>query len=244
MGLSDKKSPTGRSVISWQPVSLQKKMKRNRLPRNRLPSYCYAHHSPELQAMRKFSRHRPPLSLIGLTNRQALQAAFGIVQDDVAALVGVSRATLTMDGQPNSLVSPGTRNMPFEAWERLIRLQQLVPAPFGPAPAAPAPTAMPSLPDEVRGDLDLRRRGMELKQYRLTQQLERARLRLSQAHRRLHALPALRAAFPDEQDHHWWVFFEGQANKWLREEGPQVRLLELKLRVLAFEIEQIQELLK
>ena len=85
--------------------------------------------------MHKFSRHR------GLRfHRNPLrrvQGHFGFTQQEVADLLGVTRAVLSMSNQPG-------RTLPFEVWQRLQwLLDALPPAPVatadGPAPAPPAP---------------------------------------------------------------------------------------------------------
>lgn len=194
--------------------------------------------------MRYFSNRRPPLEHAQHNTLESVQLGFGLVQQDVARLLGVSRATLAMDGRPTAhYASSGTRDMPFAAWERLLKLGLALPAPLGSAPAAPEPNPAPPLPDAARRDLDLRLRGLELKQYPMRQQLQRVQLRLAQARRRLHALPVLQAAFPDERGQRWLEWFAEEARYWLRTEGHQPRLLELKLRVLEFEAAEIRKLL-
>ena len=80
--------------------------------------------------MRKFSRHRG--LLLQSNPVQRVQAHFGFTQQEVADLLDVTRAVLSMSGQPG-------RTLPFEARERMQWLLDALP----PAPAPPAPRRQP-----------------------------------------------------------------------------------------------------
>ena len=191
--------------------------------------------------MRKFSRQRSPSPYLSLS--EAVQASFGLTQEQLAYLLGVSRATLSLDGRPTTTPG-GMRRLPLQALQRLTVLQQQLPAPYGPAPTPAATAGGALLPDEQE-TLELRLQKIELERYPLEQQLARCQTRLAQARLRQQALPTLRATFaPDDAraqqalDH-----LSQNADLTLRHDGGTPALLELRLRVLAFEAAEIERLL-
>lgn len=184
--------------------------------------------------MRKFSRHRG--LLLQSNPVQRVQAHFGFTQQEVADLLDVTRAVLSMSGQPG-------RTLPFEARQRLQwLLDALPPAPVatadGPAPAPPAPPLPPpAFADDERQGLDLRRRGLELQAQALSRQLARCQTLLAQARLRQQVIPGLRARFPvaDKLAHARFNIWERRAAAMLRTEGNAATLLALRQSVLAFE---------
>ncbi|MBT2557056.1 hypothetical protein J7E24_04615 [Hymenobacter sp. ISL-91] len=194
--------------------------------------------------MRKFSRHHPPSPY--LNTSKAVQAGFGLTQQQLAYLLGVSRSTLTMDGQDGT--GPGSiRYLPTAAELRLVALQQQLPAPYGPAPTPAAATEAPAplLPDE-RETLELRQQKIALEKYPLEKQLARCQTRLAQARLRQQALPQLQATLaPDDAfvaqviDH-----LTQQAAQTLAYDSSTAQLLELRLRLLDYETAEIERLLE
>lgn len=193
--------------------------------------------------MRRFSRNRPLTPY--LTLPEAVQASFGLTQEQLAYLLGVSRATLAQDGQPTS-VPGGIRSLPLQALQRLTILQQQLPAPYGPA-SVPLPPELPApLPPDERETLELRRQKIELEKHPLNLQLARCQTRLAQARLRQQALPTLQTtlapadAFVTQMLNHL-----GQdADQTLRHESATAQLLALRLRLLDYEAAEIERLLK
>jgi transcriptional regulator with XRE-family HTH domain len=186
-------------------------------------------------AMRKFSNQRGPEAHHSALKR--VQAHFGFTQQELADVLGVSRAALTM-------AASNRRSLSSEAGRRLLQFQLALPVT---APDA-APTAAPILPalaDDDRQDLDLRRRSLTLQAQLLDQPLARHQTRLAQARLRLQVLPGLRASFPadDELAQALFNLWHREANATLRHEpGPMARLA-LRQAVLAFEAAEIAKLL-
>lgn len=189
--------------------------------------------------MRKFSRNRPPAPHHSLL--KAIQAHFGLTQERIADVLGVSRATLTQYGTVS--VEGTLRSLPTDALLRLVALQQLLPAPHGPAPTPPIPPTAP-LPASDRETLDLRRRELQLQQYQVEQKLARCEVHLAQGRLRQQALPALRTVLDpaDTLTESWLALFEREAHR-MQEEESTAQLLKLRLRVLAFEAAEIEQLL-
>ncbi|MFD2785648.1 antitoxin Xre-like helix-turn-helix domain-containing protein [Hymenobacter rubripertinctus] len=190
--------------------------------------------------MRKFSRHRAPSPHLSLL--QAIQAHLGLTQAQVADLLDVSRATLSQDGR---LTDTGmVRRVPSAAMLRLLALQQLLPAPHGPAPLPPPRPPAPLLAEE-RETLELRRQKIDLEKYPLEKALARCQTRLAQAQLRQQALPALQAALgpDDEQLGLLLDMLIRRADFTLDADDSTRQLLELRLRVLAFEAAEIARLL-
>ena len=207
-----------------------------------LATSCTAHPANAPPPMHKFSRHRGLRAF--RTPVQRVQGHFGFTQQEVADLLAVTRAVLSMSGQPS-------RTLPFEAWKRLQwLLDALPPEPVatadGPAPAPPAPPLPPpAFADDERQGLDLRRRGLELQAQALSRQLARCQTRLAQARLRQQAIPGLRALFPvaEELAHVQFNIWERRAAATLRTEGNAATLLALRQSVLAFEAAALGRLL-
>ncbi|TGE23643.1 hypothetical protein E5K00_00045 [Hymenobacter aquaticus] len=181
---------------------------------------------------RNFSRHRGPRSYQNI--QQLVRAHFGLSQPDVARLLHLTRAAVAMDER-------GERDMPTAAWLRFHHLTQALPTPDGPAPV---PVAAPGcLSEDAQARLRLRLQGIQVEEYPLREKLARCQTRLAQARLRLQALPALHLAFPDERGQRWLANFEAEAHEILEIDAGQPALLELRLRVLAFEAAEITRLL-
>ncbi|MCB2377573.1 hypothetical protein LGH70_08265 [Hymenobacter sp. BT635] len=181
---------------------------------------------------RSFSHRRGPRRYHNI--QQLVRAHFGLSQPDVARLLHLTRATVAMD-------EARQRNMPTAAWLRFHHLVQALPVPDGPAPV---PTAAPMpLSDDERAALQLRLQGIRGQEYPLQQKLTRCQTRLAQARLRLQALPTLHLAYPDERGQRWLANFETEARENLESEAGKPALLELRLRVLAYEAAEITRLL-
>ncbi|SHJ63817.1 hypothetical protein SAMN02745146_3606 [Hymenobacter daecheongensis DSM 21074] len=189
--------------------------------------------------MRSFSRYRLPTPSHSML--QAVQAGYGLTQQQVATLVGASRAMLAMQGRDNRLVG-SVRVLPLEAALRLVQLFQTLPAPYGRAPMLPVAPDLP-LPAVERKTLGWRQRAIGPEEYTQQQQLERCQTQLTQARIRLQALPALRAALPDERAQSELDLWESEAHRMRETNAGRHALLALRLRVLAFEAAEIAKLL-
>ena len=197
-----------------------------------------------LPVMQKFSNQRGPAA--HLSPLKQVQAHFGFTQQEIADVLGVSRAALTM-------AASHRRSLPADAGLRLLRLQQALPVAAPDVPSSPdasfataPPTAAPPAlsPDDWQ-DLDLRRRGLALQAHLLNEPLARHRTRLAQARLRLHVLPGLQAAFPatDELAQAMFKLWHRQANATLRNEAGPLARLALRQAVLLFEAAEIEKLL-
>lgn len=182
-------------------------------------------------ATRHFSHQRGPAASHGI--EQSVRARLGLTQLDLAMLLDVSRATLAM-------AELHRRDLPPAANLLLAQLGQALAAAPPEAAAAPAP-----LSPEQRDTLDLRRQGIGLEEYPLRQQLKRVQTRLLQARQRQQAEPVLRAALPatNALAHRKLSRLAEEAEQYLRDEGATPALLELRLRVLAFERAEIERIL-
>jgi transcriptional regulator with XRE-family HTH domain len=181
-------------------------------------------------ATQHFSYQRGPAASHGL--EQGVRAQLGLTQLDLAMLLGVSRATLAM-------AELGRRSLPPAAHLLLVQLGQTMAAPQESA-AASAP-----LSPKQRDTLNVRRQGIELEEYPLRQQLERVQIRLLQARQRQQAEAVLRAALPATNTvaHRKLSRLAEEAEQYLRDEAATPALLELRLRVLAFERAEIERIL-
>ena len=181
-----------------------------------------------------FSSKRGPASYHA--TEQAVRASLGLTQQELAWLLGVSRSALSM-------AERGRRTLPLPALQRLLQLWQAItqPAPVAPGSVQPAPV----LTADQRDLLDLRCLGINLEEYPLRQQVKRAQVRLEQARQRQQAALVLHALTPtgDELAQRWLTRFEAEALTNLHDDAATVALLELRLRVLAFEQAEIEQLL-
>ncbi|RZK43849.1 MAG: helix-turn-helix domain-containing protein [Hymenobacter sp.] len=178
---------------------------------------------------RHFSHQRGPLA--SHTTEQAVRAQLGLTQQDLARLLGVSRTALAMAEQ-------GSRDLPSAATVRLLGLWQAL-------ATMPAPVAAAVLSAGQREDLSIRLQGIQLEEYPLRQQLRRVQIRLTQARVRQQAESVLRAALPATEAlaHRKLGRLAEAADACLRDESATPALLELRLRVLAFERAEIEKLL-
>jgi transcriptional regulator with XRE-family HTH domain len=179
---------------------------------------------------RHFSHQRGPAPSHGIA--QTVRAHLGLTQLELAMLLNVSRGTLAM-------AELDRRDLPPAA---TVLLAQLLPALL--ATPAPVDTTAP-LTLEQRDTLELRRQAIELEEHPLRQQLKQVQIRLLQARQRQLAEPILRAALPptDTIAHRKLSRLAEAAEQYLRDEGAAPALLELRLRVLAFEREELERLL-
>lgn len=185
--------------------------------------------------IKKFSRHR--VKQPDLAGGQKVRASFGLTQQQLALLLGVSREALAAD-------ETGRRYLSGAAAVLLSTLEQVVRAlPPAEEPAAGPPTA--ALSDYERESLRLRLMAIGLEEYRLRQQLARSQHQLAQMRRRQQALPALREALPPDNAYasRWLAHFAEDAEAIQRIEEPQAAQLALRLRVLAFETSETATLL-
>jgi len=183
-------------------------------------------------ATQHFSHQRGPAASHGL--EQSVRAQLRLTQLDLAMLLSVSRAALAM-------AESGRRSLPPAAHLLLDQLWQTM-------AAAPVETAAASTPlsPEQRDTLSLRRQGIGLEENPLRQQLKRVQTRLLQARQRQQAEPVLRATLPATNTvaHRKLSRLAEEAEQYLRDEGATPALLELRLRVLAFERAEIERLLR
>lgn len=179
-------------------------------------------------ASQHFSRQRGPL--LGHGVEQTIRAQLGLTQQELARLLGVSRTALAM-------AELGQRDLPPGATQRLLHLGQAL--------ATTPSSAVAVLTAGQRGALELRLQAIRLEEQPLRQQLSRVQIQLDQARRRQQAEPMLRASLPasDALAHRWLSRFSEEADALLRAEGATPALLELKLRVLAAEQAEIEQLL-
>jgi transcriptional regulator with XRE-family HTH domain len=182
-------------------------------------------------ASQHFSHQRGPAPSHG--TEQLVRAHLGLTQLELAMLLNVSRGTLAM-------AELGRRDLPPAATAVLAQLLPALLATPPPASAAPAP-----LTPQQRDTLDLRRQGIGREEYPLRQQLAHVQTRLLQARRRQLAEPVLRAALPptDTLAHRKLSRLAEAAEACLRDESATPALLELRLRVLAFERAELDKLL-
>lgn len=182
-------------------------------------------------ANQHFSHQRGPAASHGLA--QTVRAHLGLTQQDLAVLLGVSRATLAM-------AELGHRSLPPAANLLLEQLGEAITA----VPKEPAAAAV-LLSPEQRDTLTVRRQGIGLEESALQQQLKRAQTRLLQARQRQQAESVLRAALPatNAAAHRKLSRLAEEAEQYLRAAGATPAMLELRLRVLAFERTEIDKLL-
>ncbi|MBG8555711.1 hypothetical protein [Hymenobacter guriensis] len=181
---------------------------------------------------KKFARHRSFTS--NLTSTHQVQARFGLTQQQLADVLGVSRTALAMDAL-------GERLLPIAAVLGLDALRRQLPPPVG--EALPLPVAESTPGPEDQKTLAMRLRGIAIADYPLQNQQERLQTRLEQAQARLQALPALHAAFPEERGQRWLNLFEEEARIWLEHDGSALLQLTLRRKVLAYEAAEIRLLL-
>ena len=176
--------------------------------------------------VKNFSRHRATQP--DLAGGQKVRACFGLTQQQLALLLGVSREVLAAD-------ETGRRYLMGPPGRLLDELAQVVRS-LPPVEASPPPPAS-EMTDYDFGALRLRLMAIGLEEYRLRRQLARCQTQLAQMRRRTQALPALRATLPADNTYaaRWLTQLADDAVVIQRLEEPQEQLLLLRLRVLAFE---------
>lgn len=199
-------------------------------------TYATSRYFSAPMSRRKFSRHREPTPY--LNGAALLRANFGLTQQEMANLLGVSRASVAMDERGERLIS-GAAGLRLRQLEQAVA-PHLIAGPL-PVPAGPPP-ALSAYECET---LRLRLMGIELAAYPLRKQLARCQTRRAQAALRLRVLPVLRAAFPsdDARAQRWLEYFGDMAQLMLDEVGATPELLTLQLAVLAFEATETKRLL-
>lgn|GEM_PF-3795179 len=177
----------------------------------------------------KFSRQRGPQPFHNFT--QTVRAYLGLTQDQLAMLMQVSRAAVSMDEY-------GTRALPWPQVQLLHALHQALP----PGPAAALPVLL-NLTASDRDDLDFRRQGLRLDLYPLRQKLARQQVQLAQARCWQQILPQLHTTFPTDNAHaHEWLdHFEKRAANTLRNQAGAPALLQVRLAAIEFEIAEITQ---
>jgi transcriptional regulator with XRE-family HTH domain len=176
-----------------------------------------------------FSHQRGSLS--SHTTEQAVRAQLGLTQQALAQLLGISRTALAMAEQGSRALAPAASQRLLSLWQALA--------------AMPTPVPVAVLSADQREKLSIRLQAIQLEEYPLRQQLQRVQIRLAQARLRQQAEPALRAALPATEAlaHRKLGRLAEEADACLRDEGSEPALLELRLRVLAFERAEIERLL-
>jgi hypothetical protein len=138
----------------------------------------------------------------------------------------------------------GRASLPVRSLLLQIPLIQGIPAPDGPAPEPPAePTAAGLAATEPL--LAKRAREVRYEMFRLTQQQEKLRVRLRQVRLRLQTLPALLASLgpADERQRRVLGYWADDAPAQLRDDEAALAMLDLRQRVLAFELAELEKLL-
>lgn len=170
---------------------------------------------------------------------QLLRAHYGLTQCWLAHYLQVPRTTLTMDELERA-------HLPMASTLRLMPLILGLPAPDGNAPE-PAATPTAARQEATRMLLAQRQRECQYQVLRPGRQQEQLRTRLRQVRLRLQTLPALPAllASPpaDERQHRVLGYWAADALAQLRDDEAALAALDLRQRVLAFELVEIQQLL-
>lgn len=185
----------------------------------------------------RFSHQTGPRS--HQTAGQQLRAHYGLTQDWLAHYLQVPRSTLSMDELDRA-------SLPMASTLRLVPLLLGVPAPEGPAPE-PAATPTAAGQAAARELLVERQRECQYQAQRLGRQQEKLRVRLRQVRLRLQTLPALLASLApapaDERQHRVLGYWAADAPAQLRDDEAALAVLDLRQRVLAFELEELGTLL-
>lgn len=169
---------------------------------------------------------------------QQLRAHYGLTQEWLAHYLEVPRSTMSMDELNRA-------HLPTASTLRLLPLIVGLPAPEGPAPEpAATPTAAGQAAAQALGTQ--RQRECRYEAQRLARQQERLRVRLRQVRLRLQTLPALLASLApapaDERQRRVLGYWAADAPAQLRDDEAALALLDLRQRVLAFELEELAKL--
>ncbi len=185
--------------------------------------------------MKRFSHQAGPRAY--QSAGQLLRAHYGLTQDWLAHYLEVPRSTVSMD-------ELGRSSLPAHSLRLLLPLIQGLPAPDGPAPEPPAE---PTAAGVAAAQQLLSRRAEEVRyqQQRLARQQDKLRVRVRQVRLRLQALPALLAALDSASERQRRVlgYWAADAPAQLRDDEAALAGLDLRQRVLAFELTELERLL-
>ena len=161
-----------------------------------------------------------------------IRAELGFTQQELAWLLGVSRVALAKD-------EGDSRLLPSEPGRRLFDFSRLLHT------LPPLPDQPPPPPDAAqREKLGRRLQAIRLAEYPVQQQLNRLHPYLRQLRRRQQAGPALQAALADtDRPRQFLEILLREGAGLLALDATAPLLLELRLRVLAFERAEIERLL-
>ncbi|MBO2008238.1 hypothetical protein [Hymenobacter negativus] len=170
---------------------------------------------------------------------QLLRAYYGLTQDWLAHYLAVPRSTVSMD-------EIGRASLPVGSLLRQLPLIQGLPAPDGPAPE---PSAEPTAAGKAAAQLLLAKREREVRyeMLRLKRQQEKLLVRLRQVRLRLQTLPAALASLApapaDERQRRVLGYWAEDAPGQLRDDEAALAMLNLRQRVLAFELAELETML-
>jgi transcriptional regulator with XRE-family HTH domain len=170
---------------------------------------------------------------------QLLRAYYGLTQQWLADYLGVPRSTVSMD-------ELGRANLPTGSFMRLLPLIQGMPAPDG---NAPEPSAEPTAAGLAAAQPLLAHREREARHEarQLGRPQEKLVVRLRQVRLRLQTLPAalgaLAPAPADERPRRVLGYWDEDAPDQLRDDEAALTVLNLRQRVLAFELAELAKLL-
>ncbi|MDB5269618.1 MAG: hypothetical protein JWP58_2658 [Hymenobacter sp.] len=186
---------------------------------------------------RRFSHQTGPRAY--QTAGQLLRAHYGLTQQWLAHYLQVPRSTLAMQELDRA-------SLPLASTLRLVPLLLGVPAPEGPAPE-PAATPTAAGQAATLALLAGRQREVAYQLVQLGRQQEQLRVRLRQVRLRLQTLPALLASLApapaDEPQRRVLGYWAADAPAQLRDDEAALAVLDLRQRVLAFELAELETLL-
>ena len=186
---------------------------------------------------KRFSAQRGPRASHNAL--RTLRACYGLTQDWLAGFLGVPRTAISMEESVG-------RGLTWRFDKQLLAFYQQLPAAVG---RAPEPAARPTAAGlaAARSALADRRVVLQLEQYRLGQARQKLDIRLRQARLRLQALPALLAALPPEpaaaHARRALGYWATDAPAELTADEAALTLLDLRQRVLEFELGELERLL-
>ena len=187
---------------------------------------------------RRFSAQRGPR--LSHNSLQQVRAHFGLTQDWLAGFLRVPRSAVSMEESQG-------HGLPVAASLAMLPFYLGIPTPDGPAPE-PAATPSPTNLAANRPLLEKRQQALELELRQLGRQQERLRVRLRQVRLRLQTLPALLMALPpppdDARPRRYLGYWITDAPEQLRTDEAALALLDLRQRVLEFELAEIRKLLE
>ena len=186
---------------------------------------------------RRFSHQNGPKA--NQSAGQLLRAHYGMTQHWLARYLEVPRSTVAMGELSRANLPPGS----------ILRLQPFfegLPAPDGNA-AEPAATPTEAGVAAARARLAERKRECRYQVLRLAQQQERLQVRVRQVRLRLEALPALLASLApapaDELQRRELNQWSADAPNQLGDDEAALTVLDLRQRVLAFELVELDNVL-